>query len=179
MTARRLLQTAHERGIILQAQAGRLRCAGPREALTPDLLAAIAEHRIELLSELEADFEELVRHRVEVFRDQATRPGGVPFLVLPGAPDAPGGCLSCGADLPAPGRPGAQRASKQRIGSWPCGRSLWITFLDLHNLCANRQNARRYGASRRRTDNERTLSPGHPTQTAGRPQRRRPHEGCH
>lgn len=122
MTARRLLQTAHERGIILQAQAGRLRCAGPREALTPDLLAAIAEHRIELLSELEADFEELVRHRVEVFRDQATRPGGVPFLVLPGAPDAPGGCLSCGADLPAPWPPRCSaciEAAHRVLALWP------------------------------------------------------------
>ncbi len=145
MTARRLLQTAHERGIILQAQAGRLRCAGPREALTPDLVAALRERRAEVLALLEveagveepvpaevadqaieqrieqetaqelreqvdqagadhvdASFEAEVSRRVEVFRDQADHPGPVPLLVVPGSPDAPGGCLSCGQALAEP-----------------------------------------------------------------------------
>ena len=139
MTARRLLQTAHERGITLQAQAGRLRCAGPRSALTPDLVAAIRERRAEVLALLEkearaeepeqaieqdvareqseqqfdqagahhvdASFEAEVERRVEAFRDQARRPGPVPFLVLPGSPDPPAACLSCGADLPTPWPP--------------------------------------------------------------------------
>ena len=133
MTARRLLQTAHERGITLQAQAGRLRCAGPRSALTPDLVAAIRERRAEVLALLEkearaeepeqaieqdvareqseqqfdqagahhvdASFEAEVERLVEVFRDQAAHPGPVPLLVVPGSPDAPGGCLSCGQAL--------------------------------------------------------------------------------
>jgi hypothetical protein len=55
VTARRLLQTAHQRGITLQAQAGRFRCAGPRSALTPDLVAAISERRAEVLALLELD----------------------------------------------------------------------------------------------------------------------------
>lgn len=101
MTARRLLQSAQERGIILQAQAGRLRCAGPREALTPDLLDAIREHRQELLSELEADFAAQVAARVEAFTVEASRPGPVPFLTMPGFTGSQG-CLSCGAALVAP-----------------------------------------------------------------------------
>ena len=48
---------------------------------------------------VDASFEAEVERRVEVFRDQADHPGPVPLLVLPGAPDAPGGCLSCGQAL--------------------------------------------------------------------------------
>jgi hypothetical protein len=54
---------------------------------------------------VDASFEAEVERRVEAFRDQARRPGPVPFLVMPGSPDTPGACLSCGADLPTPWPP--------------------------------------------------------------------------
>lgn len=152
MTARTILATARERGIILSADSGRIRHEAPRGAMTPDLVAAIREHRAEVMALLEeeagileaapalvadqaieqrveqrvaqettepaqelreqvdqagahhvdVDLEAEVSQRVEVFRDQAAHPGPVPFLVVPGAPDTPGGCLSCGQALAEP-----------------------------------------------------------------------------
>ncbi len=47
------------------------------------------------------DFEAEVARRVEAFSAQV-EPRGLPFFHLPGAPDGPGLCLSCGGRLAAP-----------------------------------------------------------------------------
>ncbi len=118
MTAAAIIQSARERGIVLSVDSGRIRFEGPRGALPPGLVAAIREHRAEVLALLEEEagadqavdlhdqpFEAEVTRRVKAFAEQALRPGEVPFLALPGAPDTPGGCMSCGATLPAPWPP--------------------------------------------------------------------------
>lgn len=102
MTARDILARLRTLGLEVGVVDGRLRLAG-NGTVPGDLAAALREHRVEVLAELE--FEVEVERRVEVFRDQACHPGPLPFLVVPGAPDTPGGCLSCGADLPAPWPP--------------------------------------------------------------------------
>jgi hypothetical protein len=48
---------------------------------------------------VDASFEAEVERRVEFFANQAAHAGPVPLLVVPGSPDAPGGCLSCGQAL--------------------------------------------------------------------------------
>lgn len=48
---------------------------------------------------VDASFETEVERRVEFFVDQAAHPGPVPLFVVPGSPDTPGGCLSCGQAL--------------------------------------------------------------------------------
>lgn len=119
MTAHDILARLRALGLEVGVVDGRLRLAG-NGTVPGDLAAALRERRVEVLAELE--FEVEVERRVEVFRDQATRPGGVPFLVLPGAPDAPGGCLSCGADLPAPWPPRCSaciEAAHRVLALWP------------------------------------------------------------
>lgn len=118
MTAAAIIQSARERGIVLSVDSGRIRFEGPRGALPPDLVTALRELRAEVLAllvvEAGADqavdlhdqpFEAEVARRGKAFAEQATRPGEVPFLALPGAPNAPGGCMSCGAPLAAPWPP--------------------------------------------------------------------------
>jgi len=48
---------------------------------------------------VDASFEAKVERRVDLFTNQAARPGPVPLLVVPGASETPGGCVSCGQAL--------------------------------------------------------------------------------
>jgi len=102
VTARDILARLRALGLEVAVVDGRLRLAG-NGTVPGDLAAALRERRVEVLAELE--FEVEVERRVEVFRDQACHPGPLPFLVVPGAPDTPGGCLSCGCNLPGPWPP--------------------------------------------------------------------------
>lgn len=115
MNARAIIASATERGIVLSADAGRIRHEGPKGALTPDLVDAIRDHRAEVLALLEAEVEARVEEpplsalqimeaapgagpttdqdretaialRVAAFADQANRPGLLPLLTLPGVP---------------------------------------------------------------------------------------------
>jgi hypothetical protein len=102
VTARDILARLRALGLEVAVVDRRVRLAG-NGTVPGDLAAALRERRVEVLAELE--FEAEVERRVEAFRDQARRPGPVPFLVMPGSPDTPGACLSCGADLPTPWPP--------------------------------------------------------------------------
>jgi hypothetical protein len=41
-----------------------------------------------------------VLRRAVIFRTQAEEPGVILLLTIPGAPDSPGGCISCGIPIP-------------------------------------------------------------------------------
>jgi hypothetical protein len=73
----------------------------PQEAVTPDLLAALIEHKIDLIRLLGSDDE--VTWRIEAMRPQVPRTGTIPILLArPEAKYAPRGtCVSCGDPLPA------------------------------------------------------------------------------
>lgn len=112
MTAIDILARLRTLGLQVTACDGSLRLVGTA-TVPADLVAAIREHRAEVLALLEEEAgvedpattlvpDQAGAHhgdRVEVFSAQAARPGGVPFLVVPGSPDTPDGCLSCGARL--------------------------------------------------------------------------------
>ena len=73
MNATELLAELHSRGVVLEAAGERLRYDAPKGALTPELRAALAEHKAELL--------ELVDPRV---RTQATDLVAVAELLVAG-----------------------------------------------------------------------------------------------
>lgn len=99
MNAATLLTDLLHRGIRLSAFGERLNVDAPRGALTPDLRAALAAHKDDLLRLLNADEVE-VQWRVEAMRRQVRYgpPLIIPFLMARrDFVDTPGCCLSCGA----------------------------------------------------------------------------------
>ncbi len=95
MDTTEVLERLSARGVVLVADGQRLRFR-PREAVTPDLRAALVEHKAELLRLLGAEQEE-IRWRAEAMRLQLRPTGPIPFLVARRPlTDAPGRCLSCG-----------------------------------------------------------------------------------
>ncbi len=93
-----ILTELERRGVELALDGNRLRFR-PREAVTPDLRAAMAEHKDDLVRLVAAEDHE-INWRVDAMRQQATPRGLIPFLVARrNLPDALGRCLSCGEDL--------------------------------------------------------------------------------
>lgn len=90
-----VLEELNRRGVAIAVAGDRLRFR-PQDAVTPDLRAALLEHKTDLIRLLDA-LDEQVAWRVGAMRHQI-RPGLiVPFLVARrNFVDAPGGCLSCG-----------------------------------------------------------------------------------
>jgi hypothetical protein len=116
VNATTLLTNLLDRGIRLSASGERLNVDAPKGAMTPDLRAALVEHKAGLLRLLNAQDAE-IQWRTEVMRRQV-RPGPyIPFLVARrDFLDAPSHCLSCG-DPCGPGR-------RYRCG--PCVRAAEI-----------------------------------------------------
>jgi len=88
------------RGVEVAVDGDRLRFR-PQGAVTPDLRAALAEHKADLIRLLGDDEE--VAWRVEAMRPQVPRTGAIPVLLArPEAKYAPRGtCVSCGGPLAA------------------------------------------------------------------------------
>ena len=98
MNSAEVLRQLLERGVVLVADGERLRFR-PREAVTPDLRAALVEHKADLLRLLDAE-EAGVRWRAEMMRSQLRPNGPIPFLVARrDLDDTPEQCLSCGDPL--------------------------------------------------------------------------------
>ena len=103
MEAPEILAELTRRGVAVVVEGDRLRFR-PQRIVTPDLRAALVEHKADLLRLLGAG-ETDVCWRVEAMRSQVPRTGSIPVLLArPEAKNAPrGSCLSCG-DLLAEGR---------------------------------------------------------------------------
>ena len=88
------------RGVEVAVEGNRLRFR-PQEAVTPDLLAALIEHKPDLIRLLGTEAAE-VGWRAEAMRPQVPPTGTIPILLArPEAKHAPRGtCLSCGDPLP-------------------------------------------------------------------------------
>lgn len=96
MTALNLLEELRQAGVTVALADGRLRLRGPQPP-SPELLDRLQQHRREV-----ADLLAEVEQRLPAFQHQASRPGPLPFLALPGVeagPTAGRRCLSCGEDL--------------------------------------------------------------------------------
>jgi hypothetical protein len=92
---RELLAELERRRVQLAADGDRL-CYRPRHLVPPELRAAMAAHKAELLRLLEMEERE-IGWRAEAMRPQVRRSGPIPFLVARRPiRDAPGACLSCG-----------------------------------------------------------------------------------
>jgi hypothetical protein len=99
MDATELLADLRRRGLVLVPDGDTLRYR-PRNALTPELRAAVAAHKLELLALL-ADDEAEVLWRADAMRPQVPRIGPIPVLAArPEVSARPGACLSCGDPLP-------------------------------------------------------------------------------
>jgi hypothetical protein len=110
----RLLDDLHQVGLYpYLGPGGRLLCAGPREALTADLVARVRPHVAELTALLQ---------RVEAFREQAFR-GPVSLLALPGTGMRKGRCWSCGEPLEA-----SDTVDVQSIRCKLCREAAWIAL---------------------------------------------------
>lgn len=110
MGAPEVLAELTRRGVEVVAVGDRLRFRPP-SAITPDLRAALVEHKADLLRLLSPDDGE-IRWRVDAMRPQVPRAGSIPVLLArPEASRAPTGtCLSCGDPL----------TEGQRIRCVPC-----------------------------------------------------------
>lgn len=96
-----LLAELSRRGVAIAVAGDRLRFR-PQDAVTPDLRAALVEHKADLIRLLIADDGE-VAWRVEAMRPQVPRTGAIPVLLARSeAKTAPRGmCVSCGDPLAA------------------------------------------------------------------------------
>ena len=99
MGATEVLAELTRRGVEIAVAGDRLRFR-PRDAVTPDLRAALIEHKTDLIRLIGTDDAD-VAWRVEAMRGQAPRHGPIPILLArPEARTAPPGtCLSCGDPL--------------------------------------------------------------------------------
>jgi hypothetical protein len=100
MNAAALLADLHRRGIRLSVSGERLGVDAPKGIVTPNLRAALVEHKADLIRLLGTDDSE-VAWRVEAMRPQVPRTGAIPVLLArPEAKTAPcGTCVSCGDPL--------------------------------------------------------------------------------
>jgi hypothetical protein len=99
MDAPEVLERLAARGVVLAADGERLRFR-PQQLVTPDLRAALVEHKAELLRAIEDDERE-VAWRIAAMRPQVPPTGPIPTaLARPEARCAPPGtCLHCGDPL--------------------------------------------------------------------------------
>jgi hypothetical protein len=106
---RELLAELERRQVQLAADGDRL-CYRPRHLVPPELRAAMAAHKAEILRLVAADERE-IGWRAEAMRPHVRRTGPIPFLVARRpVRDAPGACLSCGDPI----------ASHRRYRCIPC-----------------------------------------------------------
>ncbi len=119
MDTTEVLERLSARGVVLVADGQRLRFR-PREAVTPDLRAALVEHKAELLRLLGAEQEE-IRWRAEAMRLQLRPTGPIPFLVARRPGLGGGGCLSCGSAL----------TQEQTYRCAPCGEAARAALREL------------------------------------------------
>ena len=100
MNASALLTDLRSRGISLSVSGERLSIDAPKGTVTPDLLAALVEHKADLIRLLGTDDED-VTWRIEAMRPQVPRTGAIPCLLArPEAKTSPRGtCVSCGDPL--------------------------------------------------------------------------------
>ena len=105
-----LLAELSRRGVEVAVHGDRLRFR-PQAAVTPDLRAALLEHKVDLIRLLAAPDDEIA-WRAEAMRPQVPRSGVIPVLLArPEAKTAPRGtCVSCGDPL----------APDRRIRCAPC-----------------------------------------------------------
>jgi hypothetical protein len=98
-----LLAELSQRGVEIAVDGDRL-CYRPKEAVTPDLRAALIEHKDGLIRLLSLDDD--VAWRIDAIRPQVPRTGTIPpLLARPEAKTAPRGmCVTCG-ELLIDGRP--------------------------------------------------------------------------
>lgn len=98
MGASEVLAELTRRGIEIAVDGDRLRFR-PQHAVTPDLRAALIEHKADLIRLLGPDDE--VAWRIDAMRPQVPRTGAIPVLIArPEAKTAPRGmCVSCGDPL--------------------------------------------------------------------------------
>jgi hypothetical protein len=110
MGAPEILAELARRGVEVAVDGDRIRFR-PQGAVTPDMRAALAEHKADLIRLLGTDDSE-VAWRVEAMRPQVPRTGTIPVLLArPEAKTAPSGtCVSCGDPL----------APDRRIRCAPC-----------------------------------------------------------
>jgi hypothetical protein len=113
-----LLERLAERGVELAAEGDRLRYR-PREAVPPDLRAALAAHKPEILRLFSAEGDE-VAWRAEAMRRQVPPRGAIPWLMArEEARTSPRGtCLSCGDAL----------AAGRRFRCGPCVRAVELVL---------------------------------------------------
>jgi hypothetical protein len=99
MGAPEVLAELTRRGVEVAVVGDRLRYRPPA-AVTPDLRAALVEHKADLIRLLGSDDDE-VSWRVEAMRPQVPRTGAIPILLArPEAKTAPRGtCVSCGGPI--------------------------------------------------------------------------------
>ncbi len=114
MAAQDLLTELVRRGVELAVDGTRLRYR-PKDAVPPELRAAIVQHKGELLALLD-DAEAEVRWRADVMRAQLTPIGPIPVLAArPLSTCARGRCLSCGDPL----------GSTNYVRCEPCIKAAW------------------------------------------------------
>ena len=93
-----LLAELTRRGVEVAVDGDRLRFR-PQSAVTPDLRAALIEHKPGLIRLL-ADEDREVEWRIQFMRSQLRPNGPIPFLVSrSNLSDTPGVCLSCDGPL--------------------------------------------------------------------------------
>jgi hypothetical protein len=99
MGAPEVLAELSRRGVEVTIEGDRIRFR-PQGAVTPDLRAALVEHKADLIRLLGTDDDE-VAWRVAAMRPQVPRTGAIPVLLArPEAKTAPPGtCVSCGDPL--------------------------------------------------------------------------------
>lgn len=100
MGAPEVLAELTRRGVEVAVVGDRIRFR-PQSAVTPDLRAALAEHKADLIRILSPDDE--VAWRIDAMLPQVPRTGTIPLLLArPEAKTAPSGmCVSCGDPLAA------------------------------------------------------------------------------
>ena len=116
MAVRDLLAELRRRGIELAVAGERLRYR-PKDAVTPELRAAMVGCKADLL-QLLADDDHQVRWRADAMRPQVPPTGSIPILVARQVQPAVGSCLSCGDPL-EPGQGGRCE---------PCVKAVWLVL---------------------------------------------------
>ena len=101
MTAEELLARLQSQSIAVARVGDRLRCTGPTEALTPDVVRAMREHKNELLALVVGPEVDL---RIKAMRTLLVPGHPLPFFYLHQVAFDRGQCLSCGEFQPQEAR---------------------------------------------------------------------------
>ena len=123
MDATEVLAELTRRGVKIMVEGDRLRFR-PQQAVTPDLRAAMAAHKAELLTLLDGDEPE-VRWRADAMRLRMPPTGVIPPIYARSltSPTPPGDCLSCGEPL-TPGN---------KYHCEPCVKAAWLVLREVRS----------------------------------------------